>query len=525
LLYTYGDPDTTWSTRLSESVANDEAADANQPTYPFVWPQWDISGQPNTFMDAATWSSELSQLQSSTAGAILWSGVNDLVTSQSDSCAWIGATRQFMSSLTGDDESTGSLGVTATYPSTCLLTRGSATSVPLTVTNNGSSTSAATTLSVTTASGITASPASDTVPALAAGGTWSTTVTLTPGSAASLGDTVIGYAFSGEGAQYTTAIVEDPDLASGEPASQSSTTGSSTASLAVDGDTDPALADGSVAETTDSASPWWQVDLGSSQSIGSVAIWSSTASTVENYFLIVSSSATPTVPSAPTVPNQWVETSGGTYAMYVTRSSFRYAQYGADTGLRAPTTPTVVPAAGDGVGGRYVRVQMLGTGTLSLAEVQVRPGAPDGTQIATTDAVANGGFAADSTAGWTNYGSATSLVTSPAVAGGPYTLDEGAAASSEQTISVLPDTTYTLAGFGEVSASGNQVEVGVKDYGGSQLAAAFTSTTWSLGSVTFTTGASATSAVVFCYHDVGSGAGYCANITAVQGGSSDPANY
>lgn len=63
------------------------------------------------------------------------------------------------------------------------------------------------------------------------------------------------------------------------------------------------------------------------------------------------------------------------------------------------------------------------------------------------------------------------------------------------------------------ATSGDAVEIGVNNYGGSQLVYYTSTPRWGQGSVTFTTGASTTTANVFCYHDVGSTTARCDDIT------------
>jgi hypothetical protein len=105
-----------------------------------------------------------------------------------------------MTSLTGAGASTGSLDADVQFPNNCMLTRGQSTAVPVTITNNGSTTSAATTLSVRGDTGISGTASPSAVPAIAAGGTWSTTADLTVGASASLGDTIVALTLAGEGA-------------------------------------------------------------------------------------------------------------------------------------------------------------------------------------------------------------------------------------------------------------------------------------------------------------------------------------
>eukprot|EP00753_Platysulcus_tardus_P015555 PLAT5078.1.p1 GENE.PLAT5078.1~~PLAT5078.1.p1 ORF type:complete len:632 (-),score=203.59 PLAT5078.1:142-2037(-) len=82
---------------------------------------------------------------------------------------------------------------------------------------------------------------------------------------------------TGTGWTYT---FEDPtatNLALAGTASQSSTYDSSAAALAIDGNRNPLWAEGSVAMTgghgSSDGEAWWQVDLGSSQAVGSVLLW------------------------------------------------------------------------------------------------------------------------------------------------------------------------------------------------------------------------------------------------------------
>lgn len=502
---------TSWTNRVAGSLANDQQIAPGQPVYPYIWAQWDTGK--NAFVDGGSWSQELSYLQAHTAGAIMWSGDADITDPTGASCGWIGATHNFMTGLTGTGGSTGALTATAQFPDNCVLPRGQSTTVPLTLTNSGATTSTATTLSVSGPSGTSGVPDSTAVPALAPNATWSTEVQLAVGSGTSPGDQVITFSLAGEGVQHRTVLIDDADLAQGMTATQSSTNGTDGASRAVDGDTDSAVADGSVSQTGTDAKAWWQVDLGSTKNIGAVAVWGSNANPgTANYYLVVSNSATATAPTTPIPPNQWTQTSSGVWAMNVTRSSFRYDQYLADASFRGPASPTVVPA---GVSGRYVRVQLVGNGPLSLAEVQVRPYAPDSPVVPDTQRLANSGFENGSLAPWTAGG--TVSLTAAAALSGNYGASMGVGAGVTQTITVQPNTTYTLTGFAEPSNSGNAVEIGVKNYGGSQLVYYTSTPSWSQGTVTFTTGASNTTAQIFCYHDVGSGTASCDNLSVVTG--------
>ncbi|QKW07529.1 alpha-L-fucosidase [Streptomyces sp. NA04227] len=142
------------------------------------------------------------------------------------------------------------------------------------------------------------------------------------------------------------------NLAKGRPATQSSSTqANGEAAHATDGNTDGDFFNGSVSHTGSDTNAWWQTDLGGSASIGSIALWNRTdccADRLSDYWVLVSdkpfdNTLTPEQQAAE--PGVW--------------SSHRTAQAG------SPTTLTV------GESGRYVKVQRVGTGPLSLAEVQV----------------------------------------------------------------------------------------------------------------------------------------------------------
>ncbi|MEV4557657.1 carbohydrate binding domain-containing protein [Kitasatospora sp. NPDC049285] len=130
------------------------------------------------------------------------------------------------------------------------------------------------------------------------------------------------------------------------------------------------------------------------------------------------------------------------------------------------------------------------------------------------DPVRNGGFESGALAPWTYYGGAV-LDTANAHSGG-YAVRVGPAqAAAEQVISVQPNTSYRLAGWGKVSATGSELSLGVKQYdtAGSSTRAAFTATAYSQGSTVFTTGPTATTARIYCYARSGSGYGYCDDVT------------
>lgn len=160
-----------WKTELNAAVADDHAIDAALPIYPYVWQQWDNGG--SGVLSGVDWDVEFQALQGAVQGAVLWTGEAAL---GSTACGWLGALSAEMGGLTGT-ASHGPLTLTATVPGGCELTRGATTDIPVTVTNNTASTTAATTLQGPTGpSGVGGTWQFYDIPALAPGGTWSTTL-------------------------------------------------------------------------------------------------------------------------------------------------------------------------------------------------------------------------------------------------------------------------------------------------------------------------------------------------------------
>jgi hypothetical protein len=123
------------------------------------------------------------------------------------------------------------------------------------------------------------------------------------------------------------------------------------AASAVDGNTDGNFFDGSVTATNLDPNPWWQVDLGVSTAVNSIAIFNRTdccGARLGDYWVFVSDTPFQATDTPSTLAGR-----PGTYASHQTT---------------APNPSTTIIA---GAQGRYVRVQLSSAGYLSLAEVQV----------------------------------------------------------------------------------------------------------------------------------------------------------
>jgi hypothetical protein len=139
------------------------------------------------------------------------------------------------------------------------------------------------------------------------------------------------------------------DIAIGKTATQSTTW--APASRAVDGNTDGSYWNGSVNETAPDANAWWQVDLGASAGVGSVAIWNRTdccGSRLSDYWVFVSDT-----PFSGSDTPATLQSRAGTWSSHQTA---------------APNPAAVIPV---NAAGRYVRIQLSGANNLHMAEVEV----------------------------------------------------------------------------------------------------------------------------------------------------------
>jgi RHS repeat-associated protein len=147
------------------------------------------------------------------------------------------------------------------------------------------------------------------------------------------------------------------NLAWGKATSQSSTSFGGESSRGVDGNTSGNWGDNSVTHTNNEHQPWWQVDLGSVQQIGTVRLWNRTdccSDRLSNFWVLVSDNPFSSTDLTTTINQAGV-------------SSYYTAG-----------TAGLLTEKGVGRSGRYVRVQLAGDNYLSLAEVEVMGGTASG---------------------------------------------------------------------------------------------------------------------------------------------------
>jgi hypothetical protein len=127
---------------------------------------------------------------------------------------------------------------------------------------------------------------------------------------------------------------------------------------------------------------------------------------------------------------------------------------------------------------------------------------------------------------WTSYGNA-SVVTSNAHSGTravqlTYAAPWGSGV--EQVITgLLPNTTYALSAWARLDTGATDAIVpGVKEYdsAGNQVSVLVTSTAYTQVAMQFTTGASSTSARIYCWRGSGSGNAYCDDFAVIAAGAS-----
>jgi mannan endo-1,4-beta-mannosidase len=122
--------------------------------------------------------------------------------------------------------------------------------------------------------------------------------------------------------------------------------------------------------------------------------------------------------------------------------------------------------------------------------------------------VLNPGFESGSTSwsGWGAYSAVQSNARSGSYAGKIGTSN----GALEQTITGLKaNTRYTLKGWARVDTSGQSVNIGVKNFGGTETTRSITATSYTQATITFTTGSNATSALIYCYKPGKTGNAYC----------------
>jgi beta-glucanase (GH16 family) len=204
--------------------------------------------------------------------------------------------------------------------------------------------------------------------------------------------------------------------------------------------------------------------------------------------------------ATPALPFNVTQQDGRTTNVSATSSNTYLVPDGSLTlgGGGADRTLTAAPAAGQ---------TGYATVTISANNGTVGGG---GTFTLTVNAASfhNGGFEDDAAGtGWNRYGGAQ--VVSGGQRSGSRAMRISGYGGAEQVVTGLsPDTTYTLGGYARVTRAGTPALIGVKNYGGPERATTVTSTSYTRGTVSFTTGPDSTQATVYVYKPTSTDDGY-----------------
>lgn len=135
--------------------------------------------------------------------------------------------------------------------------------------------------------------------------------------------------------------------------------------------------------------------------------------------------------------------------------------------------------------------------------------------------VSNPGFESGALSPWTSWTApGTAEVVNSDSYSGSYCLKlSGNLAAAEQVVrNLYPETAYQLTGWGKAD-SGNNVQLGIKEYGGSDKTVYLSNTSYKSGTISFTTGPTNTSVKIFLYKSSGTGSVYCDDIELIQVGN------
>ncbi|MEV6110540.1 discoidin domain-containing protein [Streptomyces sp. NPDC051940] len=253
----------------------------------------------------------------------------------------------------------------------------------------------------------------------------------------------------------------------------------------------------SAGHTSAAATEHVQVDLGSRQPFDAVTLWPRDDQAGDGYAF----------PADFTVAGS---NDGSTWTTLVTRTG-----YGDGSPVRGARTFAV-----PGASYRHVRVTATRLGLplaeaggpayrFQLAELEV-------TRQAVNVPVANPGFESGQLGGWNGNASVTA---SGARSGTRAATFAGAGNGVNTTVTGLrPDTTYTFSGYLRSATAGDFVHLGVKDYGGTELSIPVGAASYSPVSVTFTTGATSTTANLYAYKNSGTAQAWFDDFMLVQAG-------
>jgi hypothetical protein len=180
------------------------------------------------------------------------------------------------------------------------------------------------------------------------------------------------------------------------------------------------------------------------------------------------------------------------------------------TDMNAPLVMLTAPAKGAVLSGTNVTISATASDDIAMSKVEF---IMDGNQLIGTvnasAAIPNAGEASNpgfenGASPWKVYGN-FAVVDSNARSGKYACRIAGANGGALQQVNGLkPNTTYTFKGWAKVTA-GDQVFIGVKNYGGDDISKIVSTANYSQATVNFTTGPNHTSAVIYILKSAGAG--------------------
>ncbi len=265
------------------------------------------------------------------------------------------------------------------------------------------------------------------------------------------------------------------------------------------------------------ANPGFESGASSWTSFGTTAVVASDARSGSNSMrLSGSGSGTEQVISGLTASTAytlraWVKTGSSSDQTYLGVKDFGSAEINQVTTSTAYTQLSMNFTTGSSsTSAKIFCYKAAGTGNSFCDDFEVVPAS-----ASTNVPFSNQSFESGSTS-WSGLGT-NAVVASDAHAGTNSMRLSGSGSGTERVLTgLIANKSYTLRGWVKTVSSSDQTYIGVKDYGGSEVNQASTSTTYTQISINFTTGGSSTSAKIYCYKAAGTGNSFCDDFTLTQ---------
>jgi hypothetical protein len=151
-------------------------------------------------------------------------------------------------------------------------------------------------------------------------------------------------------------------------------------------------------------------------------------------------------------------------------------------------------------------------------------GAYDGPGGSSANLLTNAGFESGSISPWSVYNSVAVSTANPRSGAYSLLIGPGTSASAQVVSGLASNNTYTFGGWAAVTGTSQTVDIGAKEYDatGNAVAQTLSSSSYTPGYATFTTGASNTTAKGYFYDYSGTGLGYGDDFFFIRDSLSNP---